>query len=123
MVSVSAGDVVDALHLDSTSDLPSGHESDISAAEAMVGTQVEPYAEGGEQAMVDECAKFVAAAFIAGTEDDSPIKKMQRESQSITFDTNAASDEATDFWSRALAFDPTGRLGQNTTPDSQFRVF
>jgi hypothetical protein len=123
MVSISGSNVADALHLSGTSELPDGYKADISAAETIVGTQVEPYVDGGEQGMVKQCAVFVAAAFISGTEDDQPIKQMQRESQSLTFDTNAASDEAADMWSRAQAFDPTGRLGQNTTPDAQFRVF
>lgn len=114
MVSVDESDVADAMHLDSVEDLPSGYTNDIEAAVALVESQVEPYADADDQSLVDQCAVYVAAAFVGGTEGDAVVRQMQRESQSVTFDTETASDEAMDFWHRAQAFDPTGRLGTDT---------
>lgn len=122
MVNVTDQDVVDALHLDSVSDLPSGYAADIEAAEDIVGVQVEPHTD--ESALVHQCAVFVACAFITGTEGDAPVSSLERESASVSFDTDASSDEAVDYWERAKAFDPTGRLGQSAgSSGSLFEVY
>lgn len=124
MVTVNKQDVADAMHLSGTSELPDGHEADIDAAEVLVGEQVEPHAADGSTGMVNQCAVYVAAAFIAGTEGDHAVSELTRESATVRFDTDAASDEAVDFWNRAQAFDPTGRLGSNTGgSDALFEVF
>lgn len=122
MVTIHEADVADALHESGPSDLPDGYQSDIDAAEVIVGKQVEPYVDPGDQELVDQCATYVAAAFIEGTDGavDGAISQIQRESQTVRFDTGSVSDEAGDFWARAVAFDPTGRLGGDTAEGSGF---
>lgn len=114
MVDITHTEVANALHLASESDLPDGANADIDAAETLVSEQVEPAADTSSSGMVHKCAVYVACAFITGTEGDIAISDLQRESASITFDTENASDEAVDYWKRAEAFDPTGKLGSST---------
>lgn len=120
MPNIDEMDVAEAMHLDGPDDLPAGSQFDITAAEELVSNQVEPYADADEGDIVEKCAVFVAAAFIEGTDGDSVVSSVQRDSQSISFDTDAASDEAQSFWHRAQAFDPTGRLGNDTASGSGF---
>lgn len=110
MVDITQEQVADALHLDSITDLPTGVSSDIESAEAIVGEQVEPYADN--QTLVEKTAVYVACSFITTTEGDFPVSSMTRETATLKFDTDVGAPR--DFWSRAQAFDPTGRLGRDT---------
>lgn len=121
-VEITAQQVADAMHLGGVSELPTGYEFDIEAAEQLVEDQVEPYAASNDTAVVEKTAVFVAAAFVSGTEDDHAVEQISRESQTIVYDTDAGSDEGADYWSRAVAFDPTGRLGTDTSATG-FEVF
>lgn len=118
MITIDEADVADAMHLTSPAEFPAGVQSDIRAAETLVENQVQPYAD--DETMVGQCAVYVAAAFIAGTDGDLTVERVSRESQTIAFDTDTASPEAVSFWERAKAFDPTGRLGENVASGSGF---
>lgn len=113
MVDISDQDVADALHTD-VSGLPTGVESDIKAAEELVGFEVEPYASETESELVKKVTAYVAASFITGTEGDAPVSSMSRADAAISFDTSALSAEGMSFWKRAQALDPTDRLGRDT---------
>lgn len=121
-VEITAADVADAMHLDGVADLPTGYEFDIESAEQLVEDQVAPYADPNDASVVEKTAVFVAAAFVAGAEGDRAVEQIQRETQTIVYDTDGDSDEAVDYWARAVTFDPTGRLGTDTT-GADFEVF
>lgn len=109
MVDITLSQVADTLHTSAT-ELPSGASTDIDAAETIVGDQVEPYTTASGS--VEQTAIYVACAFITTTEGDYPVSDLDRETSTISFDTDVGA--ASDFWSRAKATDPTGRLGNGT---------
>lgn len=118
MVTITEQEVTEALHLSSTSDLPTGASSDIATAEELVGAQVEPYTS--ESLLVERCAIYVACAFITGSEGEGALSQIQRDTATISYDTEGVSDESVDYWMRARAVDPTGRLGSS---HMDFEVF
>lgn len=112
MVTIQLSDVADALHLDGETDLPTGADADVSAAETMVGAQVEPYID--DSALVAKICVYVACAFITGTEGDNAISSIQKETATISYDTDTTSPESQSYWHRAKAMDTSNRLGRST---------
>lgn len=112
MVTITDAEVADALHT-TVAELPTGYESDIDSAEIVVGAQVEPYASNPD--LVKRVAIYVACAFIEGSEDAYAVKQVRRESATLSFGVDQTSEASRDFWMRAVAVDPTGRLGRSTT--------
>lgn len=111
--------VADAMHTD-TASLPTGYEEDITAAEHLLEEYVEPHAVDSQADAVETAGVYAAAAFINGTEGAAPLASVQRESSTLEFDVANMSDEARDFWQRALMADPTGRLDQATKSSASF---
>lgn len=109
MVDIPKDRVAGALHKDA-SELPTGHEEDITTAEAVIEQYVEPHTGPDEQDAMLSAAVNVAAAFIAGTEGDAPISSVSRDTGSVSIDVGNMSDEARDHWARAQMIDPTDQL-------------
>lgn len=113
--------VADAMHT-TKDELPTGYTEDILAAEILLERQIEPHADGSDADAVTTTGVYVAAAFITGTEGDAHVEDIERESSAFSFDLDGMSDEAKDFWSRAVMFDPTGKLedASENTVEFQF---